>query len=51
MVSPLAREIDVDLGTGTARPGITHHPEIVFPVTVNDVDLRVQTGFLKAVAQ
>jgi hypothetical protein len=37
----------VDLGTGTARSGVAHHPKIVFAVAVDDVDLRIQTGSRK----
>jgi len=32
----------VDLGAGTARPGLAHHPEIVLLVAIDDVDVRVQ---------
>ena len=37
-------QIDVDFGARTARPGIAHHPEIVFFVAVDDVDFGIQAG-------
>ena len=40
----LRGEIDVQLGARTARARLTHHPEIVFLVARNDVDLRVKAG-------
>ena len=39
----LRGEIDVQLGARTARARLTHHPEVVFLVARNDVDLRVES--------
>src|SRR5207247_2956491 len=38
------REVHVNLRARTARTGVTHHPEIILLVAVNDVNLRIETG-------
>ena len=38
----------MDLGTGATRPGIAHHPEIVFPIAVDHVNIGIETGVLKS---
>src|SRR5207245_10649111 len=38
------RQVHVDFGAGTARAGLAHHPEIIFPAAVNNVDFRVEAG-------
>jgi len=38
--------VDVELGAGSARSGVAHHPEVVFDVAVDDVNCRVEAlGF------
>ena len=41
------REIDVHLRARTARAGITHHPEIVFLVPIDDVNGGIEVGVAK----
>src|SRR5271165_707085 len=44
---PFWSQVGVNLGTGTARTGVAHHPKIIFPVPKNDMDLRIETGWLE----
>lgn len=42
----LGGHVDMEFGAGAAGAGLAHHPEVVFDVAVNDVDLRVEAfGF------
>ena len=43
----LRGEVDMQLGARTARTCLAHHPEIVFLVARNNVDLRVEAGGAK----
>lgn len=40
-------EVDVDFAAGTAGSGIAHHPEVIFFVTVDDMDIRVEACFFE----
>ena len=39
--------VDMEFGAGTAGSGFAHHPEVVFDVSVDDVDFRIEPGFFK----
>ena len=39
--------VDVEFGTRTAGAGVAHFPEIVFDVTVDDVDGGIESGFFE----
>src|SRR5207249_2849926 len=41
------RKIDVQFRARAARTGVTHHPEIIFLVAVNDVNRRIEVGLAK----
>ena len=40
----LGREVHVEFAARAAGAGVAHHPEVVFLVAVDDVDLRVEAG-------
>src|SRR5476651_1047726 len=41
------RQSNVQFGARTARAGFTHHPEVVFLVTVDDVECRIKSNTAK----
>ncbi len=41
------RKIDVNLRAGPARTGVAHHPKIICPATVQNVNLRIEISFAK----
>ena len=41
-VRSAGREVDVDLGAGTAGAGVAHHPEVVLLVAVDDVNVGIE---------
>ena len=41
------RKIDMQFRTRSARTGIAHHPEIIFLVSVYDVNRRIEIGLSK----
>src|SRR4026207_2515186 len=41
------RKIDMQFRTRSAGTGIAHHPEIIFLVSVYDVDGRIEIGLTK----
>ena len=44
LVSPCGREVNVHFGARAARAGVAHHPEIIFLVAGDDVDLGIESG-------
>ena len=37
-------QVEVDLGAGTAGPGLAHHPEVVLAVAIDDVHRGIESG-------
>src|SRR4029077_10938339 len=32
---------------GTTRPGVAHHPKVIFPIAVDDMDFRIEASVLE----
>ena len=37
------QKVEMDFGAGTAGAGVAHHPEVVFFVSVNDVEFGIES--------